>query len=131
MPTLPELLDQVITALQVFPVLTRVRVVETEVYAGNRFFCKVRADLSNALSFQVRIYYNRGHYDYAYQLFSVVPLLRWDNKEDILVLDNFPHHHHDASGDVIASPLCGIPKLDLPMVLQQVLNYIQDQSRTR
>lgn len=126
MPTLPELLDQIVTTLQVFPLTTRVRIVETEVFAANRFFCKVRAELSHGLSFQARIYYNRGHYDYAYQLFSNVPLLRWDNKEDAPGLDNFPHHHHNAACDVVASPLCGSPESDLPVVLQYIASYVQE-----
>ncbi len=131
MPTLPELLDQIVTPLQVFPLTTRVGIVETEVFAENRFFCKVRAEFSHGLSFQARVYYNRGHYDYAYQLFRNAPLLRWDNKEDAPGLDNFPHHHHNAACDVIASPLQGIPELDLPVVLQQVMDYVQNQLITR
>jgi len=125
MPTLPQLLDLVVTKLQVFPLSKRVKIIETEVFTKNRFFCKVRPNLSQGLSLQVRIYYNRGHYDYAYQLFSTIPLLRWDNKEDAPDLDNFPHHHHNIEGDIVTSALCGIPEQDLPRVLQQIGDYVQ------
>lgn len=67
--------------LQTHPLCERVDVVETMTFAPDQFFFKVRAVLSEAHTLQVRIYYNRGHLDYAYQLFTDVPLLRWDNAE--------------------------------------------------
>ena len=72
-----------------------------------------------------RIYYNRGHVDYAYQLFTNVPLLRWDNKEEFRRMATYPHHHHDAQGHVHPSPLTGEPLQDIGVVLQEVTAFLE------
>ena len=73
----------------------------------------------------MRIYYNRGHVDYAYQLFTDVPLVRWDNKEEFRHLATYPHHHHDAQGHVRPSPLGGKPLQDIGIVLQEVAAFLE------
>ncbi len=73
---------------------------------------------------QARIYYNRGHIDYAYQLFTNAPVLRWDNKEEFKSLENYPHHFHNFAGDIVSSPLIGDPYKDIQLVLQEVDKFI-------
>lgn len=68
--------------LQSHPVCEQATVVETKVFSSDQFFLKVRADLTGRNKLQARIYYNQEHIDYAYQLFTDLPLLRWDNKEE-------------------------------------------------
>lgn len=110
--------------LQTHPLCERVDVVETMTFAPDQFFFKVRAVLSEAHTLQVRIYYNRGHLDYAYQLFTDVPLLRWDNKEEFSHLETYPHHHHDAEGHVQPSPMTGEPLEDIETVLEAVKTFL-------
>lgn len=74
---------------------------------------------------QVRVYHNRGHVDYAYQLFADAPLLRWDNKEEFPHLVTYPHHHHDERGDIKPSPLTGNPVKDIEVVLQEIVAFLQ------
>jgi hypothetical protein len=62
--------------LQPHPICKQAMVVETRVFSPEQFFFKVRAEFTGENKFQVRIYYNLGHIDYAYQLFTDVPLLR-------------------------------------------------------
>ena len=121
MISLTSLLGALVTIMQAHPICESVRVVETKEFSPEQFFLKVRAVLfeENA-QLQVRVYYNRGHVDYAYQLFTDVPILRWDNKEEFHHLTTYPHHYHDAQGHVHSSPLIGEPLQDIEVVLQAV-----------
>ncbi len=125
MSTLSSLLAYVITLLQSTEYVKRIISVYTDSFSENQFVLKVRAQLDKGFTFQVHIYYNRGHCDYSYQLFKEVPILRWDNKEHFPGLETFPHHFHSAEGDVKASPLRGEPKEDLPIVLSEIKSFIQ------
>lgn len=128
MSSLPALLNLIVTTLQTCSHCTSVTVVETKEFSDEQFFLKVRAAFSGDMSFQVRIYYNRGHHDYAYQLFTDVPIWRWDNKEDCPSLENFPHHQHTPNGEIAPSTLCGDPATDLPEVLKAIRNFLESDS---
>ena len=110
--------------LQAHPLCRKVTGVETKEFSPEQFFFRVRAELAGESKLQVRIYYNRGHIDYAYQLFTDVPLLRWDNKEEFRHLETYPHHHHDEQGNVRPSPMVGDPVRDIEVVLQEVLTFL-------
>ena len=112
--------------LQTHPVCKRVTVVETKQFSADQFSFKIRAVLQKEdAQLQVRMYYNRGHLDYAYQLFTDAPLVRWDNKEEFRHLRSYPHHHHDAQGRVRPSPLTGEPVQDIAIVLQEVTAFLE------
>lgn len=112
--------------LQTHPVCKKVRVVETKAFSPDQFFFKIRAVLyKKDTQLQVRIYYNRGHVDYAYQCFTDVPLLRWDNKEEFCHLATYPHHYHDAEGHVHPSLLTGEPLQDIEVVLREVTAFLK------
>ena len=110
--------------LQVYPLCSHVSVVETQEFSSDQFFFKIRADLPEAYKLQIRIYFNRAHIDYAYQLFTDEPLLRWDNKEEFPHLATYPHHYHDEHGNVKTSPLQGDPVGDSEIVLQEVSAFL-------
>ena len=80
--------------LQSHPICEQASVVETKVFSADQFFLKLMAKLTGENKLQARIYYNQGHIDYAYQLFTDLPILRWDNKEEFRHLETYPHHHH-------------------------------------
>ena len=122
--SLPALLGSVMAILQAHPLCRDVAVMETKEFSADQFFFKIKAELPAEHKFQVRIYYNRGHIDYAYQLFTDVPLLRWDNKEEFRHLDTYPHHHHDDQGNIKPSPLRGEPVRDIGIVLQEVSTFL-------
>jgi len=124
--SLASLLGALMTILQAHPVCKRVSVVETKEFSPDQFFFKIRAVLfKKDAQLQVRIYYNRGHLDYAYQCFTDVPLLRWDNKEEFRHLATYPHHYHDAQGHVHPSPLTGQPLQDIGIVLREVMAFLE------
>jgi len=121
--TLADLLNFVVTALQNFPSCKAVRVTETESFSQQQFAFKVRAELIGEATLQVRMYYNQGHIDYAYQLVRKnQPTLRWDNKEHFPEISSYPHHFHIPDGSVETSPLTGDPTRDLPFVLNYLVS---------
>lgn len=125
MTNLPALLGTVTAILQAHPICLDVKIVETREFSPDQFLFKVRSGLlPQGYDIQLRIYYNHGHIDYAYQLFSDAPLLRWDNKEEFRHLETYPHHYHDNKGSVTASPLVGDPQKDIQQVLQEVERFI-------
>ncbi|MCD6345019.1 MAG: hypothetical protein J7M17_05405 [Anaerolineae bacterium] len=128
MTSLAALLGPLMAILQAHPICERAVVVETKMFSPEQFFFKVRAELVAGNKFHVRIYYNQGHIDYAYQLFTDVPLLRWDNKEEFRHLRTYPHHHHDEQGNVKPSPLAKDPIEDIKVVLQEVSAFLAAQA---
>ena len=110
--------------LQSHPICERASVLETKVFSYDQFFLKVRANLTGENTLQARIYYNQGHIDYAYQLFTDLPILRWDNKEEFRHVETYPHHHHDEHGNIRASRLTGDPVRDIEIVLHDVSGFI-------
>lgn len=121
MNTLPDLLNFVVTSLQLSPLCSDVHVVSTEAFSNRQFTLKVRAKLVDGSLLQARLYYNDGHIDYAYQLIqNELPFLRWDNKEHFPHLSTHPHHFHMADGSVTESPLTGNPIQDLPDILNHL-----------
>lgn len=129
MTSLPSLLAALTSILQSHPLCKNVTVVETKEFSSDQFFLRIRAELGGEHKLQVRIYYNRGHIDYAYQLFTNVPLLRWDNKEEFRHLATYPHHHHDEYGNVKPSSLIGDPARDLRIALQEVSEFLSGKVR--
>jgi len=121
--TLASLLDLVVTTLKADlhcePAIDDVRE-----FSDEQFSIKVRARLED-LSFQVYLYFNRGHYDYSYQLFGDRPLTRWDNKEDCPGLENFPHHRHLPDATIVTSSLRGDPTTDLQIVVQEIAKILR------
>lgn len=129
MTSLPSLLGATTAVLQSHSLCEKIISVETKEFSSDQFFFKIRAELAGQNKLQVRIYYNRGHIDYAYQLFTDIPLLRWDNKEEFRQLATYPHHHHDERGSVHPSPLTGDPIKDLAAVLQEVSKFISGKEK--
>jgi len=122
--SLPSLLGALSAALQAHPLCTRIAAIETREFAADQFIFKIRAEFAGKMSFQVRIYFNRSHIDYGYQLFAEAPLLRWDNKEEFRFIATYPHHHHDTQGGIHASSLTGDPRADIQMVLAAVSQFL-------
>ncbi|MBM3189234.1 MAG: hypothetical protein FJZ90_11000 [Chloroflexi bacterium] len=124
MTSLSALLAALTAAIQAHPLCNRVTQIETKTFSADQFLFRIRAELSGQLGFQARVYYNRGHTDYAYQLYATVPLLRWDNKEEFRSVVTYPHHHHDENGGIHPSPLTGDPVADIEAVLDAVAHFL-------
>ena len=129
MTSLPSLLGAVTAILQASALCKQIVHVVTKEFSADQFLFKIRVELEDSSYFQVRIYYNRGHIDYAYQLFADASLLRWDNKEEFDYLSTYPHHHHDVQGKVYPSPLTGEPVSDVQTVLGIISEFISSRPR--
>lgn len=116
--TLAQALSYLVTTLQEWSLSRTVHILETRQFSVSQFTLKVRAELADNNILQVRLYYNAGHLDYAYQLLrGELPILRWDNKEHIPSLATYPHHFHHPSGQVESNLLAGDVHQDLPVIL--------------
>jgi hypothetical protein len=130
--TLVELSSFVVSVLQANRLFNDVRIVQERVFSDEQFALKIRAQLTQGWQLQIYLYYNRGHYDYAYQVFHVTSIMRWDNKEDCPGLANFPHHYHPQNGGLpVPSTLVGDPISDLPIILASLENLVTGVSFSR
>lgn len=69
-----SLLSSIITLIESSPLCLEAKVVEIREFSQEQFFFKTRVSLKEKIHLQIRIYYNKGHFDYSYQLFSNVPV---------------------------------------------------------
>ena len=128
--SLQTVLGTCMAHLQASPLCEHADVLETKIFSETQFFFKIRAILTGGYQLQARIYVNHDHIDYAYQLFTEFPVLRWDNKEEFPHLSTYPHHHHNETGHVTDSPLTGMPEQDMVVVLQAVSRYLLKKTIT-
>jgi hypothetical protein len=117
------LLDDLLARLHTDPILSDVRVVESESVDDATFHFKVRAAVKSA-NLQIRFLSDETFTRYSFQLYSDHPLLRWDNTPHYPDLPNFPHHFHDAGGKIVSSPLTGNLMSDVEIVLAEVKQFI-------
>ena len=120
LPPATELLDILASQSEI----TRARVVEYEVSGGIVLTYKIRCDLPHGYFLQIRLRLRGETTRYAYQLFSTVPVLRWDNAPHFSGLAGFPHHFHDETDVCHPSSLSGDPIADLPVVLSEIIGYV-------
>lgn len=118
--------DEIVHLLNTSPLLRNVRVVELIAYGENAFRAKLRAAVTDDLTFQVWLNHNDRHTRYAYQLFRHgQSILRWDNAPHHPEhAANFPHHFHDEHGQLTPSTLSGEPVADLKIVLTAIENNL-------
>lgn len=125
MNKLNELLAEIVSILDETDFCSGTRILETAYFSRQQFALKIRTKISDSYKLQIRIYYNANHCDYSYQVFSQIPLCRWDNSEHFPRLASFPHHYHSIEGKVLDSPLKGDPVNDLRLVLTELNNLLQ------
>jgi hypothetical protein len=120
MSKLSTLLAEIVSLLESSGFCDDTQITETSFFSTEQFAFKIKTTIFSSISFQIRIYYNHGHYDYSYQVFDNDPLCRWDNKEHFPELKTFPHHCHTMEGSVVESALQGDPANDLIKVLAEL-----------
>lgn len=125
MNTLAELLSTTTTTLQMWSLCNTVRVLETNRFSDSQFAFKLRAELKTGGIFQVRIYRNGEHTDYAYYFSQGEVSFRWDNKEHFPDISSHPHHFHHSSGQIESSPLSGDLTVDLPITLRYLTAFMR------
>ena len=119
-PLVPSLLG----VLDAHPLISHIRVVQLDETPTGRLEVKIRCRVA-AHQLQVWIHQGPATLDYAYQLFTSTPLLRWDNAPHYPSLTTAPHHFHDEQNNVTSSPLTGDPLADLRIVLDAISRWLE------
>ena len=119
------LVRSLLTALDEHPMVSRIKIVHLDETPTGRLEVKIRCRIAAELQFQVWIHQGASTLDYAYQLFTAAPLLRWDNSPHYPRLATAPHHRHDEHNNVTNSPLTGDPTADLPLVLDAIVQWLE------
>lgn len=121
------IVDDILSILQADTLIESTRIVNYDETPSGRVEAKIRCQLPRKHLFQIWIHIEPDSLDYAYQLFTTVPLLRWDNAPHYGHLSNAPHHFHDEDGNVSSSLLTGNIKRDLKIVLKEITNWMDEQ----
>ena len=123
-----NLIDEILKILQTHALVKTTRVVYYDETPSGKLEVKIRCSLLQNHQFQIWIHVEPQSLDYAYQLFTTVPLLRWDNSPHYSDLSSAPHHFHDERGNVHNSPLTGNIRKDLKIVLKEINEWMKEQS---
>lgn len=121
---MPTRVTDLLSLLQSHPLIRSLRIIQYDETPGGRVELKVRCRLPRNYQLQVWLHQETAFLDYAYQLFSDRPLLRWDNAPHYPNIATAPHHFHDEGGSVLTSTLQGDPLLDLPSVLTEIERWL-------
>jgi hypothetical protein len=122
------LVDDILEILQTHALVKTTRVVNYDETPSGKLEVKIRCALPKSHQLQVWIHSEPASLDYAYQLFTTVPILRWDNAPHYEHLSTAPHHFHDERGKVYESPLTGNIKKDLKIVLSEINAWMKAQN---
>ena len=125
------LADDLLNLLREHPLVKSVRVVNYDETPAGKLELKIRCRLIQDYQFQVWLHYEPTFHDYAYQLFTRRPLLRWDNSPHYPDVPTAPHHFHNEVGDVSESPLSGRPLKDLRKVLSEIEKWLSRSTENR
>ncbi len=122
-----KIVDDILDILQANNLIQNTRVVNYDETPLGKLEAKLRSQLPKNHTLQIWIHIEPESLDYAYQLFTSVPLLRWDNSPHYGHLASQPHHFHDEHGNVYDSPLTGNIKRDLKIVLKEITNWMESE----
>jgi hypothetical protein len=125
-----KIVDDILGILEANDLIQSTRVVNYDETASGRLETKLRSQLPKRHTLQIWIHLEPETLDYAYQLFTTVHLLRWDNSPHYGNLPNAPHHFHDENGKVSDSPLTGNIKRDLKIVLKEITKWMETQDES-
>ncbi len=122
--------DALLRLLRAHTLVHSVRIVNYDETPQGKFELKIRCHLEQNYQLQIWLHIEPQSSDYAYQLFSTQPILRWDNAPHYPDILTAPHHFHDGTARVVASPLTGDLLADTHIVLAQIANWLESR-RTR
>ncbi len=122
-----KIVDDVLEILEANEFIKNTRVVNYDETPSGKLEAKLRSQLPKEHTLQIWFHIEPESLDYAYQLFTSIPLLRWDNSPHYGNLPNAPHHFHDENGNVSDSPLTGNIKRDLKIVLREIGKWMKTQ----
>jgi len=119
-----SLIDDLLIFLRGHPLVEGVRVIEYDETPAGKLEAKIRCRFSRIYQFQIWLHIEPEFQDYAHQLFTDKPLLRWDNTPYYPDIPTAPHHFHNEHGGVSISLLEGKPMEDLKKVLAEIEKWL-------
>jgi len=119
------IVDDILSILESDALIESARIVNYDETPSGKLEARIRCQLPKKHLLQIWIHLEPEALDYAYQLFTTVPLLRWDNAPHYGHLTSAPHHFHDEQGDIYDSPLTGNVKRDLRIVLGEIRKWMK------
>ena len=121
------LTNAILNFLDRHPLVESVRVINYDETPAGKVELKIRCRLIRNYQFQVWLHAESSLLDYAYQLFTNRPILRWDNAPHYPHIATAPHHFHAEDTSVYESKLSGRVLEDLPKVLAEVGQWIEKE----
>lgn len=118
------LVNSILKILRGHSLVKNVRLVSYDETPAGKLEVKIRSRLVGDYQFQIWLHYEPSALDYAYQLFTDQPLLRWDNAPHYPNIVTAPHHFHDENNKVSESPLTGNLSQDLNIVLSMIKEWL-------
>jgi hypothetical protein len=118
------LVSELLQLLRGHPWVKNVRLLNYDETPAGKLEVKIRCRLIGDYQFQVWLHHELNFQDYAYQLFSDQPFLRWDNAPHYPQIATTPHHFHDEHNHVSESPLSGNLLQDLNVVLSEIEKWL-------
>ena len=118
------LVEGLIGILKRHSVVKSVRVVNYDETPAGKLEVKIRCRLVRGYRLQIWLHHEPEFQDYAYQLFTDHPILRWDNAPHYPHILSAPHHFHDESNKVSESFLTGTAEEDVKKVLSEIEKWL-------
>lgn len=122
------LVNDILEILQANALVGNTRILNYDETPSGKLEIKIRCHLPKSHQLQIWIHIEPDFQDYAYQLFTTIPILRWDNAPHYEYLSSAPHHFHDERGKVYESRLTGNIKQDLKTVLREITDWMKSQT---
>lgn len=123
-----KLVEQLVDRLRMHPLIKDVRLLNYDETPIGKLEVKLRCRLAKPFQLQIWLHHETTFQDYAYQLFTDRPLLRWDNAPHYPDRATPPHPFHNEQGEVLDSPLSGQLMTDLEVVLSAIETWLSAQN---
>jgi len=88
------LIDALLDLLQGHRLVRSVRIMNYDRTPAGKLELKIRCRFAKGYQLQVWLHHEPVFQDYAYQLFTDHPVLRWDNAPHFPRITTEPHHFH-------------------------------------
>lgn len=122
--------DGLVSFLRSHKLVKSLRIVNYDETPAGKVELKIRCRLVEAYQFQIWLHHEVDFQDYAFQLFTDHPILRWDNAPHYPAISTAPHHFHNENGEVTESPLTGRPMQDLKQVLGEIEKWLSKSTES-
>ncbi|MDQ1354850.1 MAG: hypothetical protein QG657_5159 [Acidobacteriota bacterium] len=120
----PLNLSSIISLLEKSSIVSKIEKVEID-EISHRGFYKIKCNLIPAkYKLEMKFIKTKYEFIYSFQLFTTLPVVRWDNAPHYPDIKTFPHHFHDSEGNIVESELEGNARNDLKKVLSKITELI-------